>query len=95
MFVRNDDTESDPKRIKFNFQEILYFNKIFKTFPLITLFQVKTCNPPRDIENGNFSPRLEEGEGEYVHGTKVTYDCDYCHESNQELTFTCSDRSVV
>ena len=54
------------------------------------LLQVKTCNTPHEIDNGSYSPHLEEHE--YVYMSSVTYDCDYCHQTEQELTFTCTDK---
>jgi len=51
--------------------------------------EVKRCNAPREVADGSYSPRLPEDE--YVYGMSVEYDCDYCHQSKQELTFTCSD----
>ena len=56
--------------------------------------QVKTCNTPREVQNGKYSPVLEEEE-EYVYMSSVTYDCDYCHQAKEELTFTCTDKLVV
>lgn len=52
------------------------------------------CNPPKTIENGDFSPQSSRDDGLYEYLNAVTYQCNKGFTMDGPATVTCSENNT-